>query len=60
MDLKKSNLKKTIIRVLREEEEQEKKLSPNDRILNLIDKINRGEMELETIEKLFGSLSLKV
>jgi len=56
MDLKKSNLKKTIIRVLREEEEQEKKLSPNDRILNLIDKINRGEMELETIEKLFGSL----
>jgi hypothetical protein len=42
---------------IKEEEEHEKKLSPNDlKILNMIDKINDGEMELSMIEKLFGSL----
>jgi len=43
---------------IKEEEEPEKKLSPSDlKILNMIDKINDGEIEIGTIEKLFGSLS---
>ena len=55
MNLKKSKLKETIIRVLREEEE--KKMSPSDlKVLNMINKINDGNMELDTVARLFGSL----
>ena len=55
MNLKKSKLKETIIRVLREEEE--KKMSPSDlKVLNIIDKINNGDIEIDTVERLFGSL----
>ena len=42
---------------IKEEEEPEKKMSPSDlKVLNMIDKINDGEMELDTVSKLFGSL----
>jgi len=42
---------------IKEEEEPEKTISPADmKILNMIDKVNDGEMEISTVEKLFGSL----
>jgi hypothetical protein len=56
MGLKKNTLKETIIKVLHEEEEEKKSTSSNDRILNIINKINDGEMDFEMVEKLFGSL----
>ena len=42
---------------IKEEEEPENKMSPSDlKILNMIDKINDGDMELDTVARLFGSL----
>jgi len=42
---------------IKEEEEPENKMSPADlKILNMIDKINDGDMELDTVARLFGSL----
>lgn len=42
---------------IKEEEEPEKKMSPSDlKVLNMIDKINDGDIEIDTVERLFGSL----
>jgi hypothetical protein len=55
MDLKKSNLKKTIIRVLREEEEQ-KPSKIDEKLMGIIEKLNDGEIDIEFLNKFMGGL----
>jgi hypothetical protein len=55
MDLKKSTLKETIIRVLREEEEQ-KSSKIDEKLMGIIEKLNDGEIDIEFLNKFMGGL----
>ena len=55
MDLKKSTLKETIIRVLREEEEQ-KPSKIDEKLMGIIEKLNDGEIDIEFLNKFMGGL----
>jgi hypothetical protein len=55
MDLKKSTLKETIIRVLREEEEQ-KSSKIDEKLMGIIKKLNDGEIDIEFLNKFMGGL----
>jgi hypothetical protein len=55
MDLKKNTLKETIIRVLREEEEQ-KSSKIDEKLMGIIEKLNDGELDIEFINKFMSGL----
>jgi hypothetical protein len=55
MDLKKNTLKETIIRVLREEEEQ-KPSKIDEKLMGIIEKLNDGELDIEFINKFMSGL----
>jgi hypothetical protein len=55
MNLKKTKLKETIIRVLREEEEQ-KTSKIDEKLMGIIKKLNDGEIDIEFLNKFMGGL----